>query len=343
MKLYLRTRAFIPLMLAIGIFVSGSCVAHAAEVRGAGSTFVFPIMSKWSDSYARAGGDRVVYQPIGSGAGILQIKAGTVDFGASDKPLPPAELAQAGLLQFPLVFGGVVPIFNITGLRPGQLRFSGPVLADIYLGKITRWNDPRIARLNPRVRLPATSIKVVYRSDGSGTTFNWAHYLSAVSPEWRQRVGEGTTVEWPVGLGAKGSTGVASYVHLTPNAIGYIESAYVMERNLTFGLVQNAAGRFVAPTGRSVQLAAATADWAHSKDFHIVVTNAPGAEAYPITATTFVLMYQTPKDRERSAAALRFFRWAMTSGQGQAESLSYVPLPTALVQQVQAHLSAGIK
>jgi phosphate transport system substrate-binding protein len=300
-------------------------------------------MSKWSDTYSRSGGDRIVYQPIGSGAGILQIKAGTVDFGASDKPLPPAELSQAGLLQFPLVFGGVVPIFNITGLRPGELHFSGPVLADIYLGKITRWNDPQIARLNPRVRLPAIGIKVVYRSDGSGTTFNWAHYLSAVSPEWRQRVGEGTTVEWPVGLGAKGSTGVATMVGMTPNSIGYIESAYVIERKLTFGLVQNAAGRFVAPSGRGVQLAAASADWAHSKDFHIVVTNAPGADAYPITATTFVLMHQTPRDREASAAALRFFRWAMTRGQPQAEALSYVPLPAALIQQVQAHLSAGIK
>jgi phosphate transport system substrate-binding protein len=343
MKLHSRSGVLIAAMLATGLTIGNPAAGHAAEVRGAGSTFVFPIMAKWSDAYARAAGDRIVYQPIGSGAGILQIKAGTVDFGASDKPLPPAELAQAGLLQFPLVFGGVVPIFNITGLRPGQLRFSGPVLADIYLGKITRWNDPGIARLNPRVRLPATGIKVVYRSDGSGTTFNWAHYLSAVSPEWRQRVGEGTTVEWPVGSGAKGSTGVASYVQLTPNAIGYIESAYVMERNLTFGLVQNAAGRFVAPTGRAVQLAAATGDWAHSKDFHIVVTNAPGADAYPITATTFVLMYRTPRDRERSTAALRFFRWAMTRGQGQAESLSYVPLPASLVQQVEAHLAAGIK
>ena len=341
MTLLRRAGTFGAMILSVAIAHCG--VAAAAEVRGAGSTFVFPIMSKWSAAYVGSGGDRIVYQPIGSGAGILQIKAGTVDFGASDKPLPPAELAEAGLVQFPLVFGGVVPIFNITGLRPGQLRFTGPVLADIYLGKIRNWNDPRIATLNPRVRLPATSIKVVYRSDGSGTTFNWAHYLSAVSPEWRQRVGEGTTVEWPVGNGAKGSAGVATYVHMTPNAIGYIESAYVLERDLTYGLVQNAAGRFVAPTKRGIQLAAASADWAHSSDFHIVVTNAPGADAYPITATTFVLMYRTPKDRERSAAALRFFRWALAKGQAQAEALSYVPLPASLVQRVDAHISAGIK
>jgi phosphate transport system substrate-binding protein len=329
-------------ILVLGIAVSLSGAAHATEVRGAGSTFVFPIMSKWSDAYGKATGDRIVYQPIGSGAGILQIKGGTVDFGASDMPLKPAELAETGLLQFPVVFGGVVPIFNITGLRPGQMRFTGPLLADIYLGKIKRWDDPRLARVNPQLRLPPTSIKVVYRSDGSGTTFNWAHYLSKVSPEWQRRVGEGTTLEWPVGTGAKGSTGVATMVRMTPNSIGYIESAYVIERKLTFGLVQNAAGKFVSPTAKGVQLAAATGDWANSKDYYIVVTNAPGADAYPITATTFVLMYRTPKDRERSAAALRFFRWAMSKGQGQADALSYVPLPAALVKQVDMHI-AGIK
>lgn len=334
-------RALRRTMAATILALSLAGPGYAIEVHGAGSTFVYPVMSKWAAAYA--GADRILYMPIGSGAGILQIKAATVDFGASDMPLTPDELGKSGLAQFPLVIGGVVPVVNITGLTPGQLRFSGSVLADIYLGKITKWNDPRIARLNPGVRLPATTIKPAHRSDGSGTTFNWTHFLGQASPEWRTKVGDGTSVEWPVGYGDKGNDGVAAYVRATPNAIGYVEYAYAVQRKLTYAAVQNAAGKFVVPSVRSMQAAADTADWAHAKDFYLVLTNAPGADAYPITATTFVLMYRTPKDPQRSAAALRFFRSALEKGQGDALGLSYVPLPPALVARVSGYVTATIK
>lgn len=312
-------------------------------VTGAGSTFVYPILSKWSADYAKGGGARVNYQSIGSGGGIAQIKAGTVDFGASDKPLPPAELAQAGLGQFPLVIGGVVPVVNIAGIKPGQLRFTGPLLADIYLGKVKSWNDPAITRLNPGAPLPAKPITVVHRSDGSGTTFNWVHYLSQISPAWQAKVGEGTSVQWPVGVGGKGNEGVAAYVNQIPNSLGYVEYAYVIQNRMTFGQVQNAAGRFVTPNAASFQAAASHADWAHAQDFHLVMTNAPGEDAYPITATTFVMMYKASKNPQRSAAALKFFRWALSRGQAEATALDYVPLPPDLTKQVDAYLTSTIK
>lgn len=312
-------------------------------VTGAGSTFVYPILSKWSADYAKGGGDRVNYQSIGSGGGIAQIKAGTVDFGASDKPLPPAELAQAGLGQFPLVIGGVVPVVNIAGVKPGQLRFTGPLLADIYLGKVKSWNDPAITHLNPGVSLPAKPITVVHRSDGSGTTFNWVHYLSQVSPAWQAKVGEGTSVQWPAGVGGKGNEGVAAYVNQIPNSLGYVEYAYVIQNRMTFGQVQNATGKFVTPNAASFQAAASHADWAHAQDFHLVMTNAPGEDAYPITATTFVMMYKASKNPQRSAAALKFFRWALSKGQAEATALDYVPLPPDLAKRVDAYLTSTIK
>jgi phosphate transport system substrate-binding protein len=330
-------------LLAVIVAIGSGAAANAGEITGAGSTFVYPILSKWSSDYSKGGGDRVNYQSIGSGGGIAQIKAATVDFGASDKPLAPAELAQAGLGQFPLVIGGVVPVVNIPGLRPGQLRFSGQLLADIYLGKVKVWNDPSIVKLNPGVRLPTGQITVVHRSDGSGTTFNWVHYLSQVSPEWQSKVGEGTSVQWPTGVGGKGNEGVAAYVNQIPNSIGYVEYAYVIQNKMTFGQVQNAAGKFILPNARSFQAAAAHADWANTKDFFLVMTNAPGADSYPITATTFVLMYKTPKDAVRSAAALKFFRWAIGKGQKQAAALDYVPLPPALAQRINGYLAATIK
>lgn len=304
---------------------------------------MYPILSKWSSDYSAHGGEKINYQSIGSGGGIAQIKAGTVTFGATDKPLEPAELNAAGLAQFPVVIGGVVPVVHIPGIRPGQLRFSGPLLASIYAGDIKTWNDRRIAALNPGIRLPASPITVVHRSDGSGTTFNWAHYLSQVSPMWKTKVGEGTSVSWPTGIGGKGNEGVAAYVNQINNSIGYVEYAYVVQNKMAYAQVQNSAGKFITPSARSFQAAAAHADWVHTKDFYLVMTNAPGADSYPITATTFALMYKHPKNPAQSASAIKFFRWALEKGQPQAVSLQYVPLPAPLVKQIEAYMGAAIK
>jgi len=317
--------------------------AAANEITGAGSTFVYPVLSAWSADYSTSNGAKINYQSIGSGGGIAQIKAGTVDFGASDKPLDPKELASAGLAQFPVVIGGVVPVVNIAGLQPGKLRLTGPLLADIFAGKVRKWNDPAIVSVNPGLALPAADIAVVHRSDSSGTSFNFTHYLSQVSPSWKAGAGEGTSVSWPIGVGGKGNEGVAGYVRQIPNAIGYVEYAYVVQNHMTYAVLQNAAGQFVAPNAASFQAAAASADWAHAQDFFLVMTNAPGANAYPITATTFVLMHRQPKDKPRSDAALGFFKWALEKGQPQAQKLDYVPLPAPLVQQVDAYIGQTIK
>jgi phosphate transport system substrate-binding protein len=315
----------------------------AVQITGAGSTFVYPVLSAWSADYAKQTGQAINYQSIGSGGGISQIKAGTVDFGATDQPLEPKELADAGLAQFPIVIGGVVPVVNLSGIAPGKLRLTGPALADIYAGKIKRWNDPVITGLNPGLPLPAADIAVVHRSDGSGTSFNFTHYRSQVSPTWKAGPGEGKAVSWPTGVGGKGNEGVAAYVKQIPNSIGYVEYAYVLQNRMPFALLQNAAGNFVAPNAASFQAAAASADWKNTQDFFLVMTNAPGANAYPITATTFVLMHRQPKDKGRSDTALKFFRWALEHGQGQAQKLDYVPLPADLVGQVGKYIDASIK
>jgi phosphate transport system substrate-binding protein len=321
----------------------GGKAAAAGAITGAGSTFVYPVLSAWSADYSKVGGVKVNYQSIGSGGGIAQIKAGTVDFGASDKPLDPKELSSAGLAQFPIVIGGVVPVVNIAGIDAGKLKLTGPLLADIYAGKVKTWNDPAIVKINPGVALPGASIAVVHRSDGSGTSFNWTHYLSQVSPAWKSGPGEGTSVAWPVGVGGKGNEGVAAYVRQIPNSIGYVEYAYVVQNHMAWASVQNSAGNFIAPSAASFQAAAAAADWAHAQDFFLVMTNAPGADAYPITATTFVLMHRQPKDKARSDGALAFFRWALEKGQKQAQKLDYVPLPAPLVQQVETYIGQNIK
>jgi phosphate transport system substrate-binding protein len=320
-----------------------AAASGASAITGAGSTFVYPILSAWSADYSKSGGVQVNYQSIGSGGGISQIKAGTVDFGASDKPLDPKELAAAGLAQFPVVIGGVVPVVNITGIGAGKLRLTGPLIADIYAGKVKKWNDPAIVRVNPGVSLPGADIAIVHRSDSSGTSFNFTHYLSQVSPSWKSGPGEGTSVAWPVGVGGKGNEGVAGYVRQIPNSIGYVEYAYVVQNHMAWTWVQNASGAFVAPNAASFQAAAASADWAHAQDFFLVMTNAPGANAYPITATTFVLMHRQPKDKARSDAALGFFKWALEKGQSQAQKLDYVPLPAPLVQQVETTIGQSIK
>jgi phosphate transport system substrate-binding protein len=328
---------------AIGIMLAGLALAAATPpppivVNGAGSTFVYPILSRWTADYMAdfhiSGGTKINYQPIGSGAGVDLIKAGKVDFGASDRPLPPEELAKVGLGQFPLVIGGVVPVVNIAGVAPGQLRFTGPLLADIYLGKVKRWNDPAIAGLNPGVRLPDAEIAVIHRSDGSGTTFNWVNYFSKVSPEWKARVGEGSTVAWPAGAGAAGNDGVASAVRATANSIGYVEFAYVARDKLVWAQLRNRAGRFVAPGPAGFAAAAAGADWKATRDFYLVLTDAPGVGAYPITATTFILARKHQRDFTRIRALIQLFQWALFKGQRQASALGYVPLPNALSVRV---------
>lgn len=314
-----------------------------AEITGAGATFIYPLLSKWSDDYNKATGAKINYQSIGSGGGIAQIKAGTVDFGSSDKPLPPEELAEAGLAQFPSAIGGVVPVVNVEGIEAGKLRLTGPLIADIFLGKVTQWNDPAIAALNPGVALPDGKINVVHRSDGSGTTFNWVNYLSKVSPEWKEKVGEGTSVGWPTGVGGKGNEGVAAYVKQIKGSIGYVELAYATENNMAHTAMQNAAGNWVQPSAETFQAAAAGADWKNAKDFSLVITNSPADQAWPVAATNFILMYKQPKDPQRSRSALDFFKWALENGQPQADALHFVPLPKELVEQVEAYWASDIK
>ncbi len=311
----------------------------AAETKGAGSTFVSPVMTKWIDAYKAKTGNDVSYQPVGSSIGVGLIKKAAVDFGASDMPLDPKELEKLGMMQFPIVIGGVVPVVNIEGVKPGQIHFTGQVLANIYLGKLRSWNDPAIQAINPDLKLPSAPITVVHRIDGSGTTFNWSNYLSKVSSQWRTTVGEGTSVEWPLGLGGKGNDGVASLVSLVPGSIGHLEYAYALQRldKISFGVVQNSAGNFVSPNATSFQAAASSADWKTAKDFYLVLTNAPGEDAYPITATTFVLMHKQPKFPDRSAAAIDFVRWSLESGKSQAGMLNYVALPPALIQQIEEY------
>jgi len=315
----------------------------AAEISGAGASFIFPLVSKWSADYNTATGAKINYQSIGSGGGIAQIKAGTVDFGSSDKPLSSEELAQAGLGQFPSAIGGVVPVVNLEGIQPGQLRLSGALLADIYLGKVKTWNDKAIAEANPGVTLPDTKITLVHRSDGSGTTFNFSNYLSKVSGEWKDKVGEGTSVQWPDGVGGKGNEGVASYVQQIKGSLGYVELAYALQNNMPYAAMQNAAGNWVQPNADTFAAAAASADWANAKDFNLVITNAPGAQAWPITATNFMLMHKQPKDAKRNQDTLAFFKWAFENGQQQANDLHYVPLPAELVTQIEGYWAAEFK
>lgn len=308
-----------------------------AQITGAGASFIHPLVSRWAADYNQATGNRINYQSIGSGGGIAQVKAGTVDFGSTDKPLPPSELAEAGLAQFPSAIGGVVPVFNLDGVEPGALRLTGALLADIFLGKITKWNDPAIAAINEGLALPDLNITVVRRSDGSGTTFNFTNYLSKVSQEWKDSIGEGTSVQFPIGTGGKGNEGVAGYVTQAKGTIGYVELSYALQTNLPYASMQNAAGNWVVPNADTFSAAAASADWANATDFDLIITNAPGAQAWPITATNFMLVYRNPQRPENQKAVLEFFKWALESGQAQASELHYVPLPAELVQQVEAY------
>jgi len=319
----------------------GGAAERPATITGAGSTFVEPVMSRWLADYdaggRQGGAPKIVYQAVGSGAGIERIKARLVDFGASDKPLPPEELAKDGLAQFPVVIGGVVPVVNLHGVGPGDLHLTGPVLADIYLGRIRRWNDPAIARLNHALKLPPSAIVVVHRADGSGTTFNLVDYLAKSSPAWRAKVGEGTSVDWPVGEGEPGNEGVARKVETTPGAIGYVEFAFVARHQLTWAGLLNGSGRLINPDVFGFQAAAEGAAFQPDRDFYTLLTDTKGLNAYPIAATTFILLPRRPVDPDKTKAVLRFFRWAFERGRDSALHLGYVPLPHTLVGDVETY------
>ncbi|HSH92489.1 MAG TPA: phosphate ABC transporter substrate-binding protein PstS [Ramlibacter sp.] len=308
-------------------------LALAQDITGAGATFPAPLYAKWAADYNKATGIRINYQSVGSGAGIKQIDSKTVAFGASDMPLKDEELAKKGQIQFPTVIGGVVPVVNIKGISPGQLRLNGQVLGDIYLGKITNWNDAAIKALNPGVALPDAAIAPVRRADGSGTSFIFTNYLSKVNAEWKAKVGEGTAVNWPAGAGGKGNEGVAAFVNRLPNSIGYVEYAYVKQSRMTYALVQNAAGNFVAPDDGTFKAAAAAAEW--SKSFYQILTNQAGKDAWPITGATFILMHKMQDKPAEASAALKFFEWAYRNGDRTADDLDYVPMPAIVKTQVE--------
>lgn len=312
-------------LLSVAAGMSFAASVSAQEITGAGASFPAPLYSKWAADYNKATGVKINYQSVGSGAGLRQIEAKTVDFGASDAPLKDDELAKKNLVQFPTVIGGVVPVINIRGLNPGQVRLNGQVLGDIYLGKITKWNDAAIKALNPSVNLPDADIAPVRRADGSGTTFIFTNYLSKVNTEWKSKVGEGTAVNWPVGAGGKGNEGVAAFVGRLPNSIGYLEYAYVKQNKLNFVTMQNADGKFVAPDDETFKAAAAGADW--NKSFYQILTQQPGANSWPISGATFILMQKTQDKPQNATTALKFFDWAMMQGDKTASDLDYVPMP----------------
>jgi phosphate transport system substrate-binding protein len=334
---------FIKTIVAAGL-VAASTSAFAADITGAGATFPFPIYSKWADTYKKETGNGLNYQSIGSGAGIKQIQAKTVTFGATDAPLKAEQLEKDGLVQWPMVMGAIVPVVNLEGIKPGELVLSGEVLGDIYLGKITKWDDAAITKLNPKLKLPSEAITVVRRSDGSGTTFNFTDYLSKASPDWKAKVGPGAAaVEWPVGVGAKGNEGVAGNISQTKNAIGYVEYAYAKQNKLTYTALINKAGKTVQPAMAAFQAAASNADWAKAPGYYVILTDQPGEASWPITAATFILMHKEPVDKAASAEAIKFFKWAFEKGDKAAEELDYIPMPAPVVKLIEKTWSADIK
>ena len=316
-------------------------VALAQDVTGAGATFPAPIYAKWADAYNKATGARINYQSVGSGAGLRQIRGKTVDFGASDMPLSDAELAKDGLIQFPTVIGGVVPVVNIKGITPGQIKMNGQVLGDIYLGKITKWNDAALTALNPGVPLPDAAIAVVRRADGSGTTFIFTNYLSKVNADWKAKVGEGTAVNWPTGAGGKGNEGVSAFVQRLPNAIGYVEYAYAKQNKMSYALMQNKDGVYVKPDDTAFKAAAAGADW--SKTFYQILTEQPGKDSWPITGATFIMMHKAQDKPVNATNSLKFFDWAYANGDKMADELDYVPLPASVKDLVRKQWTDNLK
>jgi phosphate transport system substrate-binding protein len=330
-------------ILCAAVLAAGVSVASAGEISGAGATFPYPLYAKWADAYKKETGIGLNYQSIGSGGGIKQIQQKTVTFGASDMPLEPKQLNASGLIQFPTVVGGDVPVVNLDGVKAGDLALDGPTLANIFLGKIAKWDDPAIQKLNPKVKLPSNAIAVVHRSDGSGTTFIFTNYLSKVSPDWSDNVGASTSVQWPVGIGAKGNEGVANNVIQTKGAIGYVEYAYAKENNMTSVNMINKDGKAVAPDAAAFQAAAAHADWEKADSYYVILTDQPGPNSWPIAGATFILMYKQPANVDDAASALKFFDWAYSQGGKMAEDLDYVPLPKNVVDSIRAMWAAEIK
>ena len=329
---------------AVGALAAASTIAAAAaDISGAGATFPYPIYAKWADTYKKETGVGLNYQSIGSGGGIKQIQAKTVTFGASDMPLKAEELQKAGLVQFPTVLGGVVPVVNLDGIAPGDITIDGPTLAKIFLGEIKTWNDPAIQKLNPSVKLPSQAIAVVHRSDGSGTTFIFTDYLSKTSADWKSKVGANTAVEWPVGIGAKGNEGVANNVAQTKGSVGYVEYAFAKQNKLTSTKLVNKDGKAVAPTADAFQAAAASADWNGTPGFGVILTNEAGANSWPISGATFILIHKQPQDPAAASEALKFFAWAYAKGGKMAEDLDYVPLPAKVVAAIQKVWASDIK
>jgi phosphate transport system substrate-binding protein len=331
-------------LAAAGLIAAAAFVpANAADISGAGATFPYPIYAKWADAYKKETGSGLNYQSIGSGGGIKQIKAKTVTFGATDAPLPGKELDESGLVQFPMVMGGIVPVVNLDGIKPGDLTIDGPTLAKIFLGDITKWNDAAIQKLNPSAKLPDQAIAIVHRSDGSGTTYNFAYYLAEVSADWKSKVGVNTSVQWPAGIGAKGNEGVANNVGNTKGAIGYVEYAYALQNKLTHTKMVNKDGKTVSPTSEAFQAAAANADWNSQPGFGVILANQPGASSWPMTAATWILLYKQPSDTAATGEALKFFAWAYKKGAKMAEELHYVPMPDKVVTDVQKYWAKEVK
>ncbi|MFL5308551.1 MAG: phosphate ABC transporter substrate-binding protein PstS [Polyangia bacterium] len=329
------------MLLGTGLAAT-TALAAGGTISGAGATFPYPVYSKWADTYAKQEQVKLNYQAIGSGGGIKQITEGTVDFGASDAPLKPEELDKANLVQFPVLMGGVVPVINVTGLKSGELQLTPELLADIFMGKVKKWNDAKIAAVNGSLKLPDTAISVVHRSDGSGTTWIFTNYLAKVSAEWSKSVGNDKSVSWPTGVGGKGNQGVASYVQRINGAIGYVESAYATQNHMVHAKLKNSAGSFVDPTDEAVQAAAQGADWVHAKDFYVVLTNQPGASAWPITGATFVLMQRKQKQADVGRAVLKFFDWGYRKGDDAAKQLGYVPMPDKVVDLIEKNWTKSI-
>jgi len=332
------------ILTAAAVLATASvATASAADISGAGATFPYPIYAKWADAYRKATGNGLNYQSIGSGGGIKQIMNKTVTFGASDMPLKPGELSKAGLVQFPTVMGGDVPVVNIEGINSGDLKLDGDTLAKIFLGQIISWDDPAIKKLNSNAKLPSQAIAVVHRSDGSGTTFIFTDYLSKVSADWKSTVGANTSVEWPAGIGAKGNEGVANNVARTSGSIGYVEYAYAKQNNLTAVNMMNHDGKVVSPSAASFQAAAASADWEKAEGFYVVLTDEPGASTWPIAGATFILIHKQPHDPAAAAEALKFFAWAYANGRQMAEALDYVPMPASVVAAIKRMWANEIK
>jgi phosphate transport system substrate-binding protein len=333
---------FVRTIVAAGL-VAASTSAFAADITGAGATFPFPIYSKWADAYKKDTGNGLNYQSIGSGGGIKQIQAKTVTFGATDMPLKVDQLEKDGLVQWPMVMGAIVAVVNLEGVKPGEMVFDGETLANIYLGKIAKWDDPAIKKLNPNVKLPSDAITVVRRSDGSGTTFNFTDYLSKVSADWKSKVGSGTAVEWPTGVGAKGNEGVSGNISQTKNSIGYVEYAYAKQNKLTYAAMVNKAGKTVQPTVEAFQAAASNADWVNAPGYYVILTDQPGEKSWPVTASTFILMHKDATDKAASQEAIKFFKWAFANGGKMAEELDYIPMPDNVVKLIEKTWSAEIK